>query len=313
MNSVTIKELQEKDSLRLNLMVKGVTQGVTNRGASYLNITFQDKSGTIEAKYWDVKREQEELVKLGKIIEADFDVINYKDNLQLRVKSVREVDQNLIDLNDFVIASSIPVEELKTTIRAAITSIQNPIYRKLVTAVFKQVGEEFFEYPAAAKIHHSFLGGLATHVAGMVQTAEAICKLYPQLDHDLLISGVLIHDIGKITELSGPVTTEYTLEGKLIGHISIMQGKLMEISNQLGFGDSEEAILLRHMILAHHGHYEYGSPILPALQEAEVLYLIDNLDARMNTLAQALEDTKPGEFTQKLFALENRSFYKPKK
>lgn len=313
MNKITIKELKEKDSLKLNLMVKNVTQGVTNRGAGYLNITFQDKSGTIEAKYWDVKKEQEELVKLGKIIEADFDVINYKDNLQLRVKCVKETDQSEINLEDFIIASSIPVEELKNTIRTAIQGIQNPVYRKIITMVFKQVGEEFFEYPAAAKIHHSFLGGLATHVSGMVQTGEAICKLYPQLDHDLLISGILIHDIGKITELSGPVTTEYTLEGKLIGHISIMHAKLTETINQLGYGDMEEALLLRHMVLAHHGHYEYGSPVLPMTQEAEVLYLIDNLDARLNTLAQALEDTKPGEFTQKLFALENRSFYRPKK
>ncbi|MPN24857.1 3'-5' exoribonuclease YhaM [bioreactor metagenome] len=105
--------------------------------------------------------------------------------------------------------------------------------------------------------------------------------------------------------------TEYTVEGKLLGHISIMQAKLNEIATRLGCAAREETILLRHLILSHHGEYEYGSPVLPLVVEAEILSLIDNIDARMNTLGKALKEVNPGEFTPRLFALENRSFYKP--
>ena len=106
--------------------------------------------------------------------------------------------------------------------------------------------------------------------------------------------------------------TEYTVHGKLLGHISIMQAKIAEIAMRLNVQESEEAILLRHMVLSHHGHYEYGSPVLPMVKEAEILYLIDNMDARINTIDAALEQVKPGEFSSKLFALENRQFYRPK-
>ena len=112
--------------------------------------------------------------------------------------------------------------------------------------------------------------------------------------------------------MSGAVTTEYTLEGRLEGHISLANGWLNEVAAKLHLEDAEETVLLHHMILSHHGHYEYGSPVLPMLMEAEALSLIDNLDARMNTLKQAMDQVKPGNWTVKLFALENRQFYKPK-
>ncbi|MEG1732689.1 MAG: HD domain-containing protein, partial [Longicatena sp.] len=123
--------------------------------------------------------------------------------------------------------------------------------------------------------------------------------------------GVILHDIGKLIELSGAIVTEYTMEGKLLGHISIMQSMVDNKAKELGI-EGEEVILLRHMILSHHGVYEYGSPVLPMIPEAEMLYLIDNMDARMNTIEKALKQINPGEFTTRIFALENRCFYKSK-
>ena len=146
----------------------------------------------------------------------------------------------------------------------------------------------------------------------MTEMAEDVCRHYPQLNRDLLISATLIHDVGKTAEMSGAVTTEYTLEGRLEGHISLANGWLNQVAEKLHLEDQQETVFLHHMILSHHGHYEFGSPVLPMLQEAEALSLIDNLDARMNTLKQALDATKPDAWTSKLFALENRQFYKPK-
>ena len=307
-----ISDFKSKQSIKMNLLIKSVLNGVTSKGANYLSLVFQDKSGTIDGKFWDVSDAQSAIVKAGRVYEVHGEVLEYNKNLQLRVNLIKEIDEKNINLNDFVMTTNVPQEVLKNKIESAIASLENNNYQRLIQEIFKEVGDEFYSYPAAAKIHHSFLGGLATHVTSMVDVANAICKLYPSINRDLLISGILVHDIGKMVELSGPIMTEYTIEGKLLGHISIMQAKISNIAQRLDMSNNEETILLRHMVLAHHGHYEYGSPVLPMVKEAEILYLIDNLDARINTLDNALAQVKPGEFTSKLFALENRQFYKPK-
>lgn len=144
----------------------------------------------------------------------------------------------------------------------------------------------------------------------MLKLSEAICDLYPTLNRDLLYAGVILHDIGKVIELSGPVGTMYTVEGNLLGHISIMVNEIGQAANELKI-EGEEVMLLQHLVLSHHGKEEWGSPKKPMIQEAEILHYIDNIDAKMNMLTRALDKTKPGEFTERLFPLDNRSFYKP--
>lgn len=148
------------------------------------------------------------------------------------------------------------------------------------------------------------------HVVSMLKLSEAICNLYPTLNRDLLYAGVILHDIGKVIELSGPVGTMYTVEGNLLGHISIMVNEIGQAATELKI-EGEEVMLLKHLVLSHHGKEEWGSPKKPMIQEAEILHYIDNIDAKMNMLTRALDKTKPGEFTERLFPLDNRSFYKP--
>lgn len=307
-----IKDFQEKMRLNEPLLVKDVKNGTTSKGAPYLTLTLQDSSGTIDAKFWDVSDADEKLIRTGRIYLFHFEVLLYNHNLQVRVNKVEPVDESSLDLSEFVITSDHSEKERREKLKYFVDSIQNETYRKLVQGMLDYVGDKYFTFPAASKIHHNFLGGLSEHSLSMASMADDVCRHYPQLDRDLLISGALIHDVGKTAEMSGPVTTEYTLEGKLEGHISLANGWLTEVSEKLGLSDTEECTLLHHMILSHHGHYEYGSPVLPMLQEAEVLSLIDNLDARMNTLKHALDNVKPGSWTGRLFALENRQFYKPK-
>lgn len=310
--SIKIKELTDGQSLVLYGLVTNLVKGVTSNGAPYLSVTLSDNSGSIEGKLWDVKEEQAKIVETGRIYEVRCEVLKYRNALQLRLHSLTNVDQQNFDLSEFVTSSWIPKDVLKEKIKDAIYSVQNEIYRKILIRFFTEVQNSFFDYPAASKNHHNFVGGLATHVVGMLDIADALCRLYPQLNRDLLISGVLLHDIGKIKELSGPIATEYTLQGKLIGHISLMNAKIAEVAKELGVEDTEEEILLRHMVLSHHGKMEFGSPVLPLLMEAEVLSLIDNLDARIIALTAALENTEEGAYTSRLFPLENRAFYKPK-
>lgn len=308
--SKKIKEFVEKDKLEIPLLVKDCKNGVTTKNSPYLSLILADSSGMIDGKFWDVKEEAQAMIEVGKVLTFSFEVIKYNDNLQLKIFNVQETDDYRLD--DFVVTSDISKEDRENKLNYFLNLINNQTYRALVEGMFKKVGSKFLDYPAASKIHHSYVGGLSEHSLSMAEMCEKVCEHYPQLNRDLLISGALIHDLGKTKEMNGAVTTEYTLEGKLEGHISIANGWLSEVSEELGLDDKEESVLLHHMILSHHGHLEYGSPVLPQLQEAEVLYLIDNLDARMNTLRQALAQTKEGSWTTKLFALENRQFYKPK-
>lgn len=308
-----IKDLREKDRMTLPLLIKSCVKGVTSKGSPYLNLQLQDNTGLIDGKLWDAGAKDLEETKAGHVEEVSFEVLEYNHSLQLRVNYIRDLDQDSVDLSQYVMSSALTQEDLKNRFNGYLNSLTNENYRKLVAAMLKRCEKRFFQYPAASRIHHNYMGGLAEHTLGMAALAEDVAGLYPNLDRDLLIAGVLVHDMGKTAELGGLISSEYTEEGKLIGHISIGHAWLLEEADRLGIADSEEAILLRHMVLAHHGKHEFGSPVLPEIPEAEALFLIDNMDARMNTLRQTLKNVRPGTWSQKVFALDNRQFYKPKK
>ena len=306
-----INEFREKDKIEEHLLVMQVSQGVTSAGAPYLSIVLQDKSGTIDGKLWDVKPEQVKVIEAGKIMLVSGEVLKYRNALQLRIHDAIPVNE-AIDINEFVESTDVPIEKLQKIIYGAIDTIEDEIYQGIVKQIFSEYDQEFFEFPAASRNHHDFHGGLATHVASMLTYAQFIIQHNPWLNSDLLIAGILLHDFGKIYELSGPVLTEYTLKGRLIGHISIMNSMIYEIAKRNGWENYEQTVLLTHLILAHHGEYEFGSPILPMVAEAEILNLIDNLDARLNMLEKMLESTDPQTFSPRIFSLENRSFYRSK-
>ena len=308
---MTIIEFNEKDKIEMPLLVSNVTQGITSAGAPYLSITLQDKTASIEAKLWDAKAEDIARVVSGKVFLVAGEVLKYRQQLQLRVARIEPVLEPY-DLLDFVKQHDVPIEQLKSVVQQTLASLQDPVLKAVTTQLFEKHEHDFFEYPAAAKNHHDFMGGLAMHVVGMLNIAEFLCQQYPLLNRDLLVAGILLHDLGKIFELSGPIVTEYTLQGKLLGHISLMHALVYEQAHELALQHEESIILLSHMILAHHGKYEYGSPVLPLIPEAEVLHFIDNLDARLNMFEKMIETTEPGSFSTRIFSLENRSFYRSK-
>ncbi len=307
-----VKDFNEGERVDTDLLVSSLQRGTTNAGSPYLTLVLQDSSKAIEAKLWDVKPELEKQLEVGKVYEFELEVIKYKNNLQAKVLKVLPLPQADIKMEDFVFRSPVSKDSLRSAFQEGISMIDNENIARIVSAALNYYANDVYEYPAAARIHHNFIGGLATHTAGMLKVALALCNIYPSVNRDYLIAGVLLHDLGKIEELTSPVVTEYTTAGKLLGHISIMDARLLQIGKDLGLEDSEELLLLRHMILSHHGQYEYGSPVRPETLEAELLNLIDNIDARVNTIDKALAETKEGEFTQKIFALDNRVFYKHK-
>jgi 3'-5' exoribonuclease len=311
MNKQNINTLNEGDKINTPMLITGLTKGVTTSGAPYISLTLQDQTGTIEAKVWDAKEDQTAAIVLGRVVNINGEVLKYRNALQLRVYSVTALAEGDFDPSDFVSGSDLSLDYMKQRIHGCVSSMDDEVIKSICTSVIEYFGEKIFTYPAAARNHHDFVGGLATHMIGMLDIAESLCKQYPLLNRDLLLSGVLLHDLGKIVELSGPILTEYTLEGKLVGHISIMQSLVVEVAKKLGLENAEQVVLMRHLILSHHGEYEFGSPILPMIMEAEILNFVDNIDARMNMFAKALEPVDPGQFTQRVFSLENRAFYKP--
>lgn len=312
MSKVYIKDFKEGIRIDETLLVVSVSKGLTNAGAAYLNVEFQDNSGTIDAKIWDATENDMAIVQAGNVIRVNGDVLLYRNNLQLRVNKAEAVSEDSFEISDYLKASPVAREQLQEYIYSYIEQIDNEVLYKLVRKIVVDHEKDYFTYPAASRIHHEFVGGLATHVLGMLRIAENICDQHAFINRSLLYSGIILHDFGKTTELSGPILTHYTTQGRLLGHISIMHADLLGFAKELGLEDSEEVMLLRHMILSHHGQYEYGSPVLPMVTEAEILSYIDDLDARINMLDKVMEQTEAGEFTSRMFSLENRSFYKSK-
>ena len=306
-----IKDIRENMGVEFMALVTLANQGVSNSNQPYLNLELKDNTGSIVAKMWNVTQEDVRTVKVGSFVKVKGTSLMYKDNLQLKVLDIYPVDTGSLDMSQFITVSPVPQDELRETLSQAIESIENDDIRKIVESIYRKFDRQIYSSPAATKNHHEYFGGLATHVSGMIKLADAVCLLYPQVNRDYLIAGVLLHDIGKISELGGNNIAEYTTEGKLLGHISISQTMVRETAQELDI-DSEAVTILRHIILAHHGKREFGSPVLPMTLEAEVLHMIDDLDAKINMIEKELKETKKGEFTKKIFSLDNRSFYKPK-
>lgn len=305
-----IIDFKENDKIKQNFLISNVTKALTTKGANYFNLTLQDSSGSIEAKKWEINDGDELIFQVGNIVNVEGDILSYRGILQFRISNGTIVDDKDIDYTQFISSSPVSRDELQKELFSYIEKINNKDIKIIVEEVLKNNYISFSVYPAASKIHHEYASGLMHHTVSMLKLAEAICDLYPILNRDLLYGGVVLHDIGKTIELSGPVLTKYTLEGRLVGHISIIQAQIKMIANKYSIS-GEIPTLLQHLVLSHHGKYEFGSPVLPMIKEAEILTYIDNIDARMNIMAKVINSVPAGEFTPRAYALEDRIFYRP--
>lgn len=293
------------------LLIKSSAKGIASNGKPFLTLMLQDQSGDIEAKLWDAKPNDEITYSAQTIVKVTGDIHHYRGRNQLKLRNIRPVEPTeTMKPEDFLETAPLPKREMSEIVTQYIFEMNNPNIQRITRYLLKKYGPEFFDYPAATKNHHEFVSGLAYHVVTMLKLAKAIAELYPSLDKDLLYAGVILHDLGKVKELSGPISTAYTVEGNLLGHISIMVTEISKAAEELEI-DGEEVLILQHLILSHHGKAEWGSPKPPMIKEAEILHYIDNLDAKMNMMDRALERVKPGEYTERVFALDNRMFYKP--
>lgn len=307
-----IKDFQDRERFSGVFLVKDVTKGTKVDGQPYLSVTLQDNSGTIDAKKWIVTSNDIKLLVPGTAVRVDGEVRIYKEKLQASIDAVYEVDLNTIDLTDLLIQSPIPVETLISKFKYFLSSIKNDDCKNILNYIFKKYYQDFINYPAAVRNHHEFYHGLLYHTVSMCEVAEGISKHYADVDYNILISGCLLHDVGKVIEFSGVIGTKYTNEGNLLGHLTIGMSLIDEAKKALDI-KSEVPLLLEHMVLSHHGKVEYGAAVVPITREALLLSMIDDMDAKMMILDKAYANVEEGGYTERIFPLENRSFYKPKK
>ena len=305
-----IKELQDGDRLPLQALVGNVSRGTNMSGSPYLNIELRDSSGQINAKKWEIEAGDDEIFISGNIVGVNVEIIKYRDNLQAKIIGATKLSPEDIDVSRFVKAPPVPKAELKARFDKMVDSVKDNDCQKLLRYFLDKYASKVYDAPAAMSVHHEFSSGLIMHSLYMAEICDFLATKY-EVNRDLLITGAILHDFGKMLELEGPAVYHYSLEGKLIGHISIMSAEIKEAADKLGL-NNEISLLLQHMILSHHGQLEYGSPVLPLTSEALALHLIDNVDSKMTILNKALDEVEVGAYTNKVFALDGRQFYKHK-
>ncbi|MGT2926501.1 3'-5' exoribonuclease YhaM family protein [Streptococcus cuniculipharyngis] len=294
-------------------LIKGAELRKTRAGKNYLAMVFQDDTGEISGNLWDAQPHNVQEFTTGRVVHMTGrrEVYNGSPQVnQITLRLPRDGEPN--DPSLFREKSPVNLQETRDYLEQMLFKIENATWQRIVRALYRKYDQAFYHFPAAKTNHHAFESGLAYHTATMIRLAEALVTIYPVLNKSLLFAGIMIHDLAKVLELTGADHTEYTIRGNLIGHIALVNEEITKVVMELGLDDqSEEVLLLRHLVLSHHGQLEYGSPVRPMVMEAEILHQIDNIDAKMMMMMTALDKVDKGELTPRIFALDSRSFYKP--
>lgn len=285
---------------------------VTAKGKDYLDLVLSDASGEISAKYWDYNEATQGQFPAEMLVKVRGTISQYNGADQFRVERIREaIPSDGVDIADFVRSAAYDGEFMYNQLAARVEAFADVDLRRLVQHMLESNKENLLIWPAAFKLHHAVRGGLLLHTLSIVRLCEGVCRVYPFVDADLLISGAILHDIAKLTEFvvgNAGIASGYTTEGNLIGHL--VKGAMMidEAAKKLGI-PPEKSMLLQHMVLSHHGEPDFGAAVRPAFLEAELLSELDLMDARVYEIAEAVAPLQPGAFSNRLWALENRKMY----
>ncbi len=284
---IFIKDIEENKSVDSPFLVKEMSLYETKAGKPYLRLILMDKTGEAPAMVWDNANQVAPFCQPGSISRFVAQVQSYKGALQLKVVRVEEINPDEVELESFMPATSFDISDMVKELKGLIESVRSPHLHSLLLSFVndRKLWDLIVKAPAAKRMHHAYIGGLLEHTLGICRAVDKISGLYPGVDRDLLMAGAFLHDIGKIREFSFAIPPfNYSDEGRLLGHMAICLEILGEKIAALPDFPEQTALLLKHLILSHHGRYEYGSPSLPMTKEAFVLNFLDDLDAKMNYL-----------------------------
>jgi 3'-5' exoribonuclease len=263
-----------------------------NKPGKYSLFSFSDRSGSIKGICWDHGEEYFNSLSDGAIVRVNGKLVLYNGILQITVEKMSAELGNDFDPTDFLPVTALDVDELFKYMQSRIVKIKNKYLKQLLESFFMDSAfvEKFKRAPAAKSIHHSYLGGLIEHTSNCLRLADTLCDIYPQLDADLLATGVMVHDIGKTVELCYEEKVDYTDEGRLLGHIVLGQTMVLDHIRAIPDFPQNLSLELLHLIVSHHGENATGSPKRPKMAEACALHFLENLDAQTKRFIQIIED-----------------------
>lgn len=292
-----VTDLKDGDIVEEIFLVADKQLRANRNAALYLSVDLRDRTGLINGRMWNVTEEACNHIQTGGFVRIKGKVQLFQGTLQLILTHCDIVPLSSVDAADFESMTSQKIEELFSQLRTLLLSFEHPSLRTLMECFLLDdtIMRSLCETPAGVKAHHAYRGGLLEHLVTLLRTARKICEVYVELNEELLMAGIFLHDLGKTRELSVESGFSYTDEGQLLGHLVIgvemLSDKIRQTEQMSGEPFPEElALRLKHMILSHHGQYEFGSPRLPMTPEAVALHLLDNLDAKLHEFTRAIQD-----------------------
>jgi 3'-5' exoribonuclease len=294
---IYVKDIKAGDRVSDTFLVLDKNMAFSQKGAPYLSLRLRDRTGDIEGRIWDRAVELDRLFRKGDVVLVHSRAASYKNLIQLSIVDIRKAEDEGMDLREYALSSRFDIEEMYSGVMTFIGEIKNPHLKRLMESFFEDpsIVEGFKQVPAAKGFHHVYIGGLLEHTLSVLHLLDRVAGHYSMLNRDLLIAGGILHDIGKIRELSFKPLIEYSDTGRLIGHIVLGVEMLDTKIAQLDEFPEQLAMELRHIILSHHGVLEYGSPKRPKTMEALVIHYIDDMDAKVNAFQGFIENAEDDE------------------
>lgn len=293
-------------------IVKSVEVKTSSKGDTYLDFTLGDKTGEINAKLWQYNKAEHGEYSANDIVKVRGSVLQYNGADQLRIDRIRfAVEGDNISIEELVKSAEYSSEMMFDALIGIADGMADEELKLIVKTIYNDHKEELMYWPAAYRLHHAVRGGLLMHTLSIVRLCERVCEIYGFVDKDLLISGAMLHDISKIDEFitsENGVSSGYSIKGNLLGHLTMGAEKVGKYAEKLGISE-EKAILLKHMLLSHHGLPEFGAAVRPMFIEAEILSELDLLDSRLYEMRDALAGVNKDEFSHPIWALENRKLF----
>lgn len=317
MKEFYISDFKTDEEITDFFIIKTIALKLGSNKKQYLDLLVADSTGEVTAKKWDIS--DSELpsineIKDGDIVKIKAVVTQWNGLKQLRVMKVRKkVDNDPIELMDLIKAAPERAEDMYEYIYKRAEAMEDEHLKTICIKLLSENKERLMYYPAAQKNHHAQLAGLLYHIKRMLMNGERMCQVYTNLNADLVATGVILHDMEKLNEIDSNelgISTGYSFEGQLLGHLVQGIKSIEKVAEEIGM-PKEKTIMLEHMILTHHYEPEFGSPKKPMFPEAEILHYLDIIDARMFDMADALQGVQPGDFSDRVWTLDNRKIYKP--
>ena len=293
-------------------LVKSIDQKTSSKGDTYLDMTLSDSDGEINAKLWRYNKATHGEYGINDLIKIRGLISQYNGADQLKIEKIRPVSpEDGVNIADFVKSADYSGEQMFGELRGIAEGFSDGDLKRIVTAILDDNRLALLYWPAAFKLHHAVRGGLLLHTLSIVRLAEGVCKVYPFVDRELLISGAILHDIAKLSEFKVAdtgIATGYSAEGNLLGHLAMGAMVIDKYAEKLNI-NPKTAMLLEHMVLSHHGEPEFGAAVRPMFIEAELLSELDLMDSRIYEMREAVSAAPAEDFSARVWAMDNRKLY----